>query len=118
MFSLYLRLARNETILWPAWRHREVKTNAVNNFSTELSTKYHQADKADDGWILDIAYGNSSLDIIEEINSRIASSLTEPSTKANVIPLDFAFSSNLVDISLNVNHQKALAKQNFIVIDL
>ena len=58
----------------------------------------------DDGWILDISFnGNetSSIDNAEKLNSQIQSSLDGVlGLKANVVPLDFIFSTNLIEWSM------------------
>lgn len=101
--------------MWPAWEQKEIKTdvNVVKAMSTELSTKYRSDNNV--GWILTAnARGNT-----DRINSYIMSALNGPwSTKMNVISLDYVFSTSLIDTCLSVNHQKALGKQNFVVIDV
>lgn len=77
----------------------------------------------DDGWILDISFSRnetSTIDDAEKLNSQIQSSLDDGvlSLKANVVPLDFVFSTNLIEFSLYVNQQKALQAYNHIVIDV
>lgn len=76
----------------------------------------------DDGWILDIIFtGNetSTVDDAEKLNSQIQASLDGAlALKANVVPLDFVFSTNLIEVSIYVNQQKALQSHNHIVIDV
>lgn len=99
--------------MWPAWKRSEIQTseNVAKIVCAELSTKYRN-----DGWILSANYTKGNTD---NMNSHIMSALTGLcSNKMNIISLDFAFSTSLIDISLLVNHHKALAKQNFVVIDL
>lgn len=76
----------------------------------------------EDGWILDINYiGNAStsIDNASRVNSQIISSLTGVwILKANVVSLDYVFSTNLVEVSLYVNQQKALQALNHLVIDV
>lgn len=102
--------------MWPEWNRSEIKTdeNVAKVLSSEMSTKYRTDNN--DGWILTANYAKGNTD---KINSFMLSTLTGPwQSKMNVISLDYVFSTNLIDISLYVNHQKALSKQNFIVIDL
>lgn len=76
----------------------------------------------EDGWLLDISYStnaSSSIDNASKVNSQIISSLTGAWIfKANVVSLDYVFSTNLVEISLYVNQQKALQTQSYFVIDV
>jgi len=116
LIKLSIFLEQNETVLWPAWERSDIQTdeNVAKVLSSQMSTKYRTDNN--DGWILTANYAKGNTD---SINSFMLSTLTGPwHSKMNVISLDYVFSSNLIDISLSVNHQKALSKQNFIVIDL
>lgn len=91
--------------------------------------KYKSSDE-NYGWVLDATQSQemafiddfdksstTTRDIAERINQKIMPSLGGSwSEKANVILLDFIFSTNLVDISLYVNQQKGnINLQNFTI---
>jgi hypothetical protein len=104
--------------LWSSWDQNLIKTdNVAKRMSTIFSTKFRTNKEV--GWILDIDYSDINYETIEKVNLQIVSSLAgQWSTKVNIIPLNFAFTTNLIEICLHVNQQKALGKQNFITIDL
>jgi hypothetical protein len=101
--------------LWPEWKRSEIQIdeNVSKVLSSELSAKLRTDNN--DGWILTANYAKGNTDV----NSFMLSSLAGPwDSKMNVISLDYVFSTNVIDISLSVNHQKALSKKNFVIIDL
>lgn len=129
IFSFHI-LERNElpaNILWQSksWEHVAIKTAEIKNLEQFMGGIFPAKYKIDndDGWILDISFNRnetSTIDDIEKLNSKIQSSLDGGvlGLKANVVPLDFIFSTNLIEFSLYVNQQKALQAHNHIVIDV
>jgi hypothetical protein len=110
--------------LWPSWERVGIKTadlKVVKHFMSNVFPAKFRVDK-EDGWLLDINYtanASTSIDNARKVNSQIISSLTGAWVlKANVVSLDYVFSTNLVDISLYVNQQKTLQTQNYFVIDV
>ncbi|KAG5676926.1 hypothetical protein PVAND_006723 [Polypedilum vanderplanki] len=104
---------QKETILWPQWNHNQINiTENVANISTRFSEKIKSADMVNEGWILEIISKKSLKDID---NNFFIQMLNE--SLVNVISLNFAFLTNIIDISLNINNQRALSRQNFITID-
>lgn len=112
------------SILWPTWERVGIKTTdltVVKHFLSNVFPSKFRVDK-EDGWILDINYiknTSASIDNAIQVNSQIISSLTGVwILKANVVPLDYVFSTNLVEVSQYVNEQKALQTQKHFVIDV
>lgn len=105
-------------ILWPSWYRITADSKNIEH----SMSKIFSATDNDNGWILDVFYGSaneSSIDRVVKINSQILSSLDSAvSLKANVVPLDYIFSTNLIEVSIYVNQQKALLTHNHIVVNV
>lgn len=83
---------------------------------SEFSPSKFGADN-NDGWIADFISSHSQ-DNANETNSHVLSAMNGIwCLEANVVPFDFILSTNLIDISLYVNQQKALQTHNHVVID-
>lgn len=114
--------------MWPSWERVTAESKNLEHFMSDFFPKKFGLDNDNNnGWILDINYNtntenkSSAVDHAAKINSQILASLDGGvgvgSLKANVVPLDFIFSTNLIEVSIYVNQQKALLTHNHVVIN-